>query len=450
MLSEKVYGYYIEKGMNCAEAMLLGANDEYCLGLSSDSAKLIGGFGGGIGCGNTCGALAGCVSVIGQLLIKQEAHKTDGFADACAKLVKEFEDKLGSTLCSELIKKNKRDDGTRCLITIDMACEVLDSFVKSIRGVEQVTAQQKAEVKAYGFLHDKNTPDCFNARVITVNGKITSEQSRVIAEAADRFGSGEVAMTSRLTIEIQGVSYHNIQPLMNFLSEHGMETGGTGSKVRPVVSCKGTTCQYGNIDTFALAREIHQRFYKGYRQVNLPHKFKIAVGGCPNNCVKPDLNDLGIIGQRVPHIELDKCRGCKKCQIVDSCPIHIAQVTDGKICVNEQECNHCGRCVGKCPFHVFDESTYGYRIYIGGRWGKKVARGIPLTPVFTDLEDVLAVVEKAILLFRDLGITGERFADTIARIGFEKVESLLLTDELLERRDEIIGTIKHIKGGATC
>ena len=32
----------------------------------------------------------------------------------------------------------------------------------------------------------------------------------------------------------------------------------------------------------------------------LPHKFKIAVGGCPNNCVKPDLNDLGIIGQRVP------------------------------------------------------------------------------------------------------------------------------------------------------
>ena len=33
----------------------------------------------------------------------------------------------------------------------------------------------------------------------------------------------------------------------------------------------------------------------------LPHKFKIAVGGCPNNCVKPDLNDLGIVGQRVPN-----------------------------------------------------------------------------------------------------------------------------------------------------
>ena len=77
-------------------------------------------------------------------------------------------------------------------------------------------------------------------------------------------------------------------------------TGGTGAKVRPVVSCKGTTCQYGLIDTFALSKKIHERFYVGYHDVVLPHKFKIAVGGCPNNCVKPNLNDMGIIGQRIP------------------------------------------------------------------------------------------------------------------------------------------------------
>ena len=45
MLRDKVYAYYIEQGMNCAEAMLLGANDEYELGLSPESANLIGGFG---------------------------------------------------------------------------------------------------------------------------------------------------------------------------------------------------------------------------------------------------------------------------------------------------------------------------------------------------------------------------------------------------------------------
>lgn len=122
-------------------------------------------------------------------------------------------------------------------------------------------------------------------------------------------------MTSRMTIEIQGVPYDNIDGIREFLAEHGLETGGTGSKVRPVVSCKGTTCQYGLIDTFAMSEEIHERFYHGYYDVKLPHKFKIAVGGCPNNCVKPDLNDLGIIGQRIPEIDFSKCRGCRICQI---------------------------------------------------------------------------------------------------------------------------------------
>ena len=101
---------------------------------------------------------------------------------------------------------------------------------------------------------------------------------------------------------------------------------GTGSKVRPVVSCKGTTCQYGIIDTFDLSEEMHYRFFNDYANVKLPHKFKMAVGGCPNNCVKPDLNDLGVVGQHVPKIIEDKCIGCKTCQIESACPLKIAKV----------------------------------------------------------------------------------------------------------------------------
>ena len=104
--------------------------------------------------------------------------------------------------------------------------------------------------------------------------------------------------TTRLTVEVPGVPYEKIDEFCEFIAKAGLVTGGTGSKVRPVVACKGTTCQYGLLDSFGLSEEIHHRFYEGYRQVLLPHKFKIAVGGCPNNCVKPDLNDLGIIGQR--------------------------------------------------------------------------------------------------------------------------------------------------------
>ena len=305
-------------------------------------------------------------------------------------------------------------------------------------------------LKGLGCLWDKRTPDCFNVRVITRNGKLTGAEHAAVAEAAEKFGSGEVTMTTRLTLEIQGVPYENVEPLIEFLSAAGLDVGGTGSKVRPVVSCKGTTCQYGLIDTFALSEKLHELFYKGYHDVSLPHKFKIAVGGCPNNCVKPDLNDLGIIGQRVPEIQLDKCRGCKVCQVVNACPIKVAEMKDGKIHVDPEACNHCGRCVGKCPFHAFDESTNGYRICIGGRWGKKVARGRFLDKVFTDREEVLAVVEKAILLFREQGVTGERFADTVARLGFENVQAQLLADDLLARKEQNIHAQVHLTGGATC
>ncbi len=314
----------------------------------------------------------------------------------------------------------------------------------------EVSKEEETRVKALGFLKDKRTPDKFNGRVITRNGKITADEARTIAEAAELYGSGEVTMTSRLTMEIQGVPFENIEPLREYLMRSGLETGGTGSKVRPVVSCKGTTCQYGLIDTFALSEEIHERFYHGYREVKLPHKFKIAVGGCPNNCVKPDLNDLGIIGQRIPRIDLEKCRGCKVCQVEQNCPIHVAKLSDGKLFIDEKYCNHCGRCVGKCPFHAVEDYINGYRIYIGGRWGKKVAQGRYLDQVFTDKEEVLSVVEKAILLFREQGITGERFADTVARIGFENVQEQLLSDDLLARKEENIRAQKHLKGGATC
>ena len=291
---------------------------------------------------------------------------------------------------------------------------------------ERLTPEQIAKVKGLGCLRDKRFEDVFNIRVITRNGKITTDEQRAIAEAADRFGSSEVAMTSRLTVEIQGVPYDNIPALILFLKEKGLETGGTGPKVRPIVSCKGTTCQFGLIDTFGLSLKIHQRFYVGYHNEILPHKFKIGVGGCPNNCVKPDLNDLGIIGQRIFTPDLDKCRGCKKCAITDGCPMKAASVIDGKISIDPTVCNHCGRCFKKCPFGAFEEAMPAYKVCIGGRWGKKCAIGKPLSKLFTSEEEVLTVVEKAICLVRDEGIKGERFADTIERLGFTYVEKKLL------------------------
>ena len=288
-----------------------------------------------------------------------------------------------------------------------------------------VSKEDEKRVKGMGFLNNRGT-DLFSARVLTINGKVTAAQQRCMADAAEKFGNGELLYTTRLSVEIPGIPYENIDEFREFIAKENLITGGTGAKVRPVVSCKGTTCQYGLLDSYAISEEIYKRFYDGYRDVALPHKFKIAVGGCPNNCVKPNLNDVGIIGQRIPKADTDICKGCKKCAIEAACPNKAAKVVDGKITIDEAQCRHCGRCVGKCPIHTIEDGTYGYKIYIGGRWGKKVSKGRALGKIFTSREETLDVIEKAILFFRDHGNKGERFAETIERIGFENVEKELI------------------------
>ncbi len=229
-----------------------------------------------------------------------------------------------------------------------------------------IPPEEVKRLKGLGFISNKDT-DNFSARVVTGYGRLRAEQLRLLAEAAERFGDGHVVFTTRLCAEIPGIPYGKIEAFTAFLNAGGMETGGTGARVRPVVSCKGTTCQYGQIDTYALAESIHERFYKGCHSVSLPHKFKIAVGGCPNNCVKPSLNDVGVMGWRG-----------------------------------------------------------GYRLFIGGRWGKNHAIGQPLSRIFETQDAVLDAIGRAIAFYRDNGLPGERFCLTIERLGFETVEKAIL------------------------
>lgn len=300
-----------------------------------------------------------------------------------------------------------------------------------------ISTDEIKRVKAMGFLHNRGTEN-FSVRVITIMGAISAEQNRVISEVAEKYGNGKVTFTSRLTVELPGIHFSNIEAVREHLATVGLVTGGTGAKVRPIVACKGTVCNYGLQDTQALGAEIHERFFNGYNNIKLPHKFKIAVGGCPNNCVKPDLNDLGIIGQYVSNFDKNLCRGCKKCRIEDVCPMKAAKVVNGILQINKDLCNNCGLCVGKCYFNAIETGVKGFKIYIGGRWGKKTAHGIPLRKIFTTKEEAFDVIEKAILLFKEQGKTRERFADTIERLGFENVEAQLLQNELLERKQEIL------------
>ena len=79
---------------------------------------------------------------------------------------------------------------------------------------KKLSPEEIKRVKGLGCLQDKRYDDIFNIRVITGNGHITTDEHRAIADAADKFGNGQITMTTRLSMEIQGVPYDNIEKMI--------------------------------------------------------------------------------------------------------------------------------------------------------------------------------------------------------------------------------------------
>ncbi len=304
----------------------------------------------------------------------------------------------------------------------------------------KLTPETIQSLKAEGYLHNRGT-ESFSARIIPVGGSLSAEQTISIGEAAKRFGGSKVSFTSRMTVELPHIPFDQIDAFKQFIGEAGMTTGGTGAKVRPVVTCKGTTCTFGLYDTNELNQEIHKRFYEGYRAVRLPHKFKIAAGGCPNNCIKPELNDFGIVGQKVPVLDKDICRQCKLCNAERGCPLH-AITREGTVtpCIQSSMCNNCARCIKLCPFGAITGQQTRYKVFLGGRWGKQTRIGTAIKTLFTQ-EEVLSLIEKTLLLFKEEGLAGERFSAIIERLGMAEVERRLLSDDLLLHKEEILSHV---------
>ena len=300
-----------------------------------------------------------------------------------------------------------------------------------------LTNEQITSVKGRGFLRNRGT-DCFSGRVVTVAGLFTPDQLHAIAECSEKYGNGKVIFTARLAAEIVGIPFDKIPEAEAFMAERGLYFGGTGAKVRPITACKGTTCVYGNIDTQALAKVIYDKFYIGMRDVKLPHKFKIGVGGCPNSCMKPSLNDVGVEGCRAFSFDSELCRGCKKCAVAESCPTKAVSVVNGKAVIDTSKCTSCGVCVGKCPFGaVPKEAASVCRIFVGGTWGKTQRMGTLLNSVYS-ADEVPTVIEKVMLWYKENGYVKERLGATVERIGTDALEAAIATDDLITRKDDIL------------
>lgn len=267
-------------------------------------------------------------------------------------------------------------------------------------------------LKKNGFMLQKQ-PGFYALRFHIVGGAVTAQQLKVMEQVAVKYARGEVHLTSRQSIEIPFIKKEDIEQVLQELRDGGCEPATCGPAVRTITACQGNVvCSSGNIDTQRIAKELDQRFYGK----DLPHKFKIGVTGCANNCLKAEENDCGIKVAKVVHWEKENCVYCGAC--IKICPRKAITMESDALILNNDLCIQCGRCERICPKKSWVGET-GYKITFGGLFGNTISKGESILPVITSEETVYQVVELALEFFCEHGKRKERFKFTLERVGWE-------------------------------
>lgn len=121
-------GFLYKEDWNCAEHMLVGANQAYGLALDAKAIKAAAGFGGGMAIGDVCGALTGAIMVLGVLFVNERAHESDKLKKLTTELLDRFKQEMGDIDCLPL-KDKYRNDEIKCRDIILVAAQILDDIV---------------------------------------------------------------------------------------------------------------------------------------------------------------------------------------------------------------------------------------------------------------------------------------------------------------------------------
>lgn len=277
------------------------------------------------------------------------------------------------------------------------------------------------ELKKGGMMRQAEA-GLFSVRLHVVGGHLDTPQLRAIREAADRFGRGQVHLTSRQGVEIPYVPQDALAALKEFLSPSGVGVGVCGPTVRTVTACQGRrVCPSGVIDSPELAEAVDREFYGK----PVPHKFKVGISGCINNCMKAEENDAGIKGWIEPRREGSACAFCGICEAVCPTKAIVLSAGDGRLVIDPALCIGCGDCIASCPSGGMREESRGYRLFAGGKFGRKPFLGKRILGVLRTKEEAMAAITAVLDFFRAHGKPVERFGDTLQRTGFPALETFV-------------------------
>jgi nitrite reductase (NADH) large subunit len=125
-------------------------------------------------------------------------------------------------------------------------------------------------------------------------GGITSpKELRAIADVVEKFDAPMVKVTGGQRLDIFGIKKEDLPAVWADLNAAGMVSGHAyGKSLRTVKTCVGSEwCRFGTQDSTGLGVKVERMTWGSW----MPHKFKIAVSGCPRNCAEATIKDFGIV-----------------------------------------------------------------------------------------------------------------------------------------------------------
>lgn len=222
------------------------------------------------------------------------------------------------------------------------------------------------DLKKRGFLRQKQE-GFFVLRTRMPAGVYNKEHIEKLKTISERFGKGFLHATTRQGLEIPFIKYSDIPVVEEQLKGSGVFPGTSGPRLRTTTSCPGNNwCKSGLINTFSLEQKIEEELGL-VCGLDLPHKFKIAISGCPNACTRPQQSEIGIHG----NIDLSS-----------------------------------------------KDKRVGYTVYLGGCGGKTPRIGFKLDKVFSE-EEVLLIIGRVVEFFSQNALPKQRLALLIEQVGRE-------------------------------
>ena len=154
--------------------------------------------------------------------------------------------------------------------------------------------------------------------------------------------------------------------------------------------------------------------------------FSVALAGCANACSNPHIADVGFVAVWRPEADKKLCAGSLACAgrgglapCAASCPEGAVAMLKHKPAIDRKTCLDCGRCVKACPALALS-GPRGWRVYLGGRLGRRPRLAAPLPGIFP-LAALPGVLAGCLKLHMDHYRPGARFSDTAiahkARLG---------------------------------